>query len=728
MSLLITNILKKYLGIITLIIFIFSNSTSFAAVKQFVDDINIPDDYQREPTGLIFNPDGTKMYSTGINSLGDIIQYTLTTPFDISTATLSSEKCRPTDNNGTGDVDTMNIRFNSDGTKFFLMDTKVNNQETIDTYSLSTAYDISTCSYIVGSAQDFGGNLEMRDMQFNQDGTMFFIFNQGDATGRIQGTYEIIQYSLGSAYDLSNPTLVTRYGGPPPDGLKGIQAFAQGMTFSFDGSRMFLTGNDTTNDVQEFLLSTPFDLTDTITYTGKYDAGEISRLSGLAFSSDGMKMFLTDWTNNATVRGIYEYDLTCPFGVITCPDPSTNKDDVALVQTQSEAAKRLIQHNTSTVLNRMEWLRRNKEKKNLTNQNLKVQFSNQSLNSLVNSLASTYFANYNSSNAENFDNVLNFWSEGTISIGKTGDTKFSSSKKVSTTGFTIGADKRNADNLMRGIAIRFGNDDVDVGSVGSALDMRSLSFTFYETKPKGNNKFLDNLAGLSLLKSDIVNSNGSSSNTGERDGVQLFGAINLRNTLIKENVNFTPKFKINYGLTHLSDYTEQGNESRMKYEDQIIGNFITSVGSSIQSTINLETREMIPFFDFEYSADMSPSTKQKLSYVSNNESFTFRNINNATQNVHLGIGLDIVADDGSSLMTKYSRNQAQHGGYEDSFIISFDYSASETSSYNFSLQDTSTEFAYKKELQGLNIDVTSNFDFFKDEPDYGLYLKAYSHY
>ena len=80
---------------------------------------------------------------------------------------------------------------------------------------------------------------------------------------------------------------------------------------------------------------------------------------------------------------------------------------------------------------------------------------------------------------------------------------------------------------MRGIAIRFGNDDVDVGSVGSALDMRSLSFTFYETKPKGNNKFLDNLAGLSLLKSDIVNSNGSSSNTGERDGVQLFGAINL---------------------------------------------------------------------------------------------------------------------------------------------------------------------------------------------------------
>ena len=57
---------------------------------------------------------------------------------------------------------------------------------------------------------------------------------------------------------------------------------------------MFLTGNDTTNDVQEFLLSTPFDLTDTITHTGKYDASDqIVRISGIAFSSDGMKMFLT---------------------------------------------------------------------------------------------------------------------------------------------------------------------------------------------------------------------------------------------------------------------------------------------------------------------------------------------------------------------------------------------------------------------------------------------------
>ena len=722
MRLLITNILKKYLGIIALIIFIFSNSTSFAAVKQYVDNLLIANGIQQQPTGIVFNPDGTRMYISGIDS-DRVIQYSLTTSFDISTATLLSDQhCAIDDIDGHGGLDPINFRFNGDGTKMFILDTINGNTESIDTYSLTTPYDISTCSYIVGSTQTFGGGMEMRDIQFNQDGTMLFIFNQ-------KGNYDIKQYSLGSAYDLSSPTLIASYGGPGSGGLRAIQAFSQGMTFSFDGSRMFLSGNKDTNDVQEFLLSTPFDLSDTITYTGKYDASDqIDRISGIAFSSDGMKMFLTDWRSLASTRGMYEYDLTCPFGVITCPDPSTNKDDVALVQTQSEAAKRLIQHNTSTVLNRMEWLRRNKEKKNLTNQNLKVQFSNQSLNSLVNSLASTYFANYNSSNTENFDNVLNFWSEGTISIGKTGDTKFSSSKKVSTTGFTIGADKRNADNLMRGIAIRFGNDDVDVGSVGSALDMRSLSFTFYETKPKGNNKFLDNLAGLSLLKSDIVNSNGSISTTGDRKGTQFFGAVNLRNTFVKEKLNFTPKLKINYGLTHLSNYTEEGNESRLEYDDQIIGNLITSIGSSTQNTFNLKTSKITPFFDLEYSADMSPSTKQKLSYVSNGDSFTFQDINNATHNIHFGIGFDLIRDDGSSLFAKYNRNQSKGSGYEDNFIISFDHNLSDNSSYNFSLKDTSTELVYEKDTNGLNLNVISNFDFFKDEPEYGFYLKAETQY
>ena len=57
-------------------------------------------------------------------------------------------------------------------------------------------------------------------------------------------------------------------------------------------------------------------------------------------------------------------------------DPTSDKDDVASVQAQTAAAKEIMQHTTYPVLNRMEWLRRNKDNSNLTNQNVKLQFSN----------------------------------------------------------------------------------------------------------------------------------------------------------------------------------------------------------------------------------------------------------------------------------------------------------------------------------------------------------------
>ena len=58
------------------------------------------------------------------------------------------------------------------------------------------------------------------------------------------------------------------------------------------------------------------------------------------------------------------------------------------------------------------------------------------------------------------NSTWSLWSEGTISIGSTGDTSQSSSKSINTSAITLGADKKGEDNIMRGIALRFGSDDV----------------------------------------------------------------------------------------------------------------------------------------------------------------------------------------------------------------------------------------------------------------------------
>ena len=695
-----------------IIIFLFIKINAFGAVSSLVGQKNWGTGEQRQPTGVLFNPDGTKMYSTGTVQ-NKIYMYNLTTPFTVTTATYASKLCSLT-----GDNDALMFRFNSDGTAIFVLDTKTT--ETIDKYSLTTAYDISTCSLVAGSPQDFGGGLEMRSFAFSNDGNKIFIFDQKGNSNK----HSIKQYSLSSSFDLSNPTLVTDYVGHNSD-LNSIEDFAQGLEFSSDGTKMFITGNKE-DTILAFSLSNPFDLSANVTYDGEHIVTDVVELGAITFSSDGSKMIVADWKNSAA-RGVFQYDLTCGFGVVKCIDPTANKDDVASIEAQSESAKKLIQHTTYPVINRMQWLRRNNSRGNLTNQNIKFQFNNEILNSLSKTLLPVYLSNYNSSNTDNENSSWSLWSEGTISVGRIGDTSVSSSKKINTSAITLGADKRGKDNIMRGIALRFGSDDVDVGDLGSALNMSTFGLTFYETKPKGEERFTDHLLGLSFINSDLINNSGSTSTNGERSGEQIYGSFSLRDTLSKNNLNFTPKIKIDYGVTHFAEYTETGATGlNLKFKDQYIGNFITSVGANIDKKFDLKNKFFLPYFDFNYSADMSPSTKQKFSYSSSGDKYTLDNINNATHSVHTGIGFDLITDSGFNLMTKYTRDQTTGGSYNDNFVIAGDYRASHNSSYVLSVNETSTEILYKSKHDNLNIDVSSNLDFFAENPEYGIYLKVYT--
>ena len=144
----------------------------------------------------------------------------------------------------------------------------------------------------------------------------------------------------------------------------------------------------------------------------------------------------------------------------------------------------------------MEWLRRNSNSANLTNQNIKFQFSNEILASLSNLIIPTYLSSNNSSTAElQSSGNWSYWSEGTISVGKVGDSLTSSAKNINTTAITIGADKSTDNGRMFGVALRFGNDDIDFGNVKNSLGMDAVSLTLYETRPHGEGKFID----LSLI-------------------------------------------------------------------------------------------------------------------------------------------------------------------------------------------------------------------------------------
>ncbi len=699
------NLILKSLKIAAVLFLIFPKINAFGAVSGFVDSKQVN---QNIPMAIAFNPSGTKMFVVGM-SQNKIFEFDLTTGFDVSTATKNSNECSFI---GLGD-DVVDIDFNSDGTKLFLVDQhQGGNDETIEEFDLSTAYDVSSCTHVEEHFKgDFVGSV---GIEFDSSGTKLFIYHTA-------GTDSIKQYSLSSPYNLSNPTLQKQSTGTSDKTFQTIESQPSGFTFSSDGSKMFITGKNK-DKVQEFNLSTPFDLS-SVSRTNGYDiSGQIDAVGGVSFSADGLKMFVLDSDNNAANKDVNEYNLTCGFGVINCIDPTANKDDVASIETQSETTKKLIQHTTFPVLNRMEWLRRNSGRVNLTNQNIKFQFNNEILNSLSHSLIPLYLSNDNSNDLTDQNSSWSFWSEGTISIGKVGDDSGSSAKDINTSAITLGADKKGEDNIMRGIALRFGTDDIDVGTLGSALNMNSFSLTFYSSKPKGDQRFTDNLLGMSFINSNLINNSGSVSTDGERYGEQLYGSLSLRDTFSRNRLNFTPKLKINYGITHLGAYTETGSSGlNLEYKDQYIGNFTSSLGTSLDNTYDFEAGSFVPYFDFEYYADMSPASKQRFSYESNGESFTLENIQSSTHNFMSGIGFDFISDNGLTLMTKYNRDQSRNNK-NDSFIIALDYRGSQRSNYAMSFQDSSAKFSNENKFDNFKMNIDSHYDFFKEDPDYGLFI------
>ena len=120
---------------------------------------------ESDPQGLKFSPDGEKMYIVGSNG-DEVNQYNLSTGFDISTAALfftfsvAAQDTTPTD-----------IAFNADGTTMFIAG---DSGDSIDIYTLTTPYNINTASFStsfsIGSQET-----QVRGLDFNPDGTKMFV-------------------------------------------------------------------------------------------------------------------------------------------------------------------------------------------------------------------------------------------------------------------------------------------------------------------------------------------------------------------------------------------------------------------------------------------------------------------------------------------------------------------------------------------------------------------------
>ena len=262
-------------------------SKSFSVVGQ---EINT--------SGLFFRPDGLAMYIVGSSS-DTVFQYTLSTAWDVSTASYASKSFLVSGQ----DTSPLGLFFKSDGLAMYVVGST---NDTIYQYTLSTAWDVSTASYasilLSVSAQDSAPT----GLFIDSAGTSLYV--AGNNNNRVS------QFTLPTAWSLVagwstrvglgpyyRSALVTSQESTPTD-----------VFLSSDSTTMYVLGNNT-DTVFQYVLSTPGDI-GTAFYTLKsFVVAQDTAPQGLFFKPDGTAMYMVGSTNDT----VFQYTLSTAWDVST---------------------------------------------------------------------------------------------------------------------------------------------------------------------------------------------------------------------------------------------------------------------------------------------------------------------------------------------------------------------------------------------------------------------------
>jgi sugar lactone lactonase YvrE len=246
------------------------NNASF--VQSF--DVSPQDGF---PTGLTFKPDGGQLYVLG-NNTDNVYQYSLTTDFDVSTASF----VRSFDVS-TQDTFPQGLAFKPDGSQLYVVG---RGNANVYQYGLSTDFDISTASF----TQSFDVSTQdgfPTGLAFKPDGSQLYVVGGSNVN--------VYQYSLTTAFDVSTASFVRSLDVSPQD------TSPEGLTLQPDGSQLYVVGRGNGN-VYQYSLSTDFDIS-TASFFQSFDVTPQDPFPrGLVFKPDGSQLYVVGNDNDNVYR------------------------------------------------------------------------------------------------------------------------------------------------------------------------------------------------------------------------------------------------------------------------------------------------------------------------------------------------------------------------------------------------------------------------------------------
>jgi sugar lactone lactonase YvrE len=232
------------------------------------------------PQDVFLRPDGLKMFVMGSTG-DDVNEYDLSTAWDITTASflrlfsISAQETTPT-----------GLFFSPDGLKMYVIGFTGRD---VNEYTLSTAWNISTASFI----QLFSVATQETNPSgvfFKSDGLKMYVV--GSTSDSVH------EYTLSTAWNVSTASFLQSFS------VSAQETNPNGLTFKPDGTKMYIVGSGGV-EVNEYSLSTPWDISTTSFLRLFSVRGETQVPVGIVFKPDGLKMYTIDQTSDA----VWAYNL-----------------------------------------------------------------------------------------------------------------------------------------------------------------------------------------------------------------------------------------------------------------------------------------------------------------------------------------------------------------------------------------------------------------------------------
>ena len=259
------------------------------------------------------------------------------------------------------------------------------------------------------------------------------------------------------------------------------------------------------------------------------------------------------------------------------------------------------------------------------------------------------------------------WTDGQITVGEIDASTNSAAQDSDSINIAGGMDRPYGDLGLIGVALNIGQDDIDIGSLGSEVESDNLSLSFYNVKQLPNKLGLETQFGLGKMAIDTKRIDGTQTLTGERDATMAFGSISLRDEpLVKGSATITPYGRAEWAYIELDGYSETGGNLALNYDKQHINRYMLFLGFDVTYETTYANGKLKPFAAFAYGLDLTRDSDVGMNYVGDTTAYSTKLEKTATSNLMLRLGADYEMKDGVTSSFAYERTEALGAGFSNS--------------------------------------------------------------